>query len=127
MRLFDLRADLGEDRGPSRSERTTFNFKARTAAHGRGLEEDAILTHTRFEVALRVQRTGTGTVTLGRGVHDPVDEVEVREIRRVVYGEDESAAYCRAAATVPAEDFLPYHYGRQDDWLAFGTTRHVVD
>jgi acetoacetate decarboxylase len=125
VRLIDLRSDLGEDRGPSRSERTTFNFKARTAAHGRGLEEDAILTHTRFDVALQALRTGTGSVTLGSGPHDPVGEVEVLEIRRAAYGEDESVAHCRAAATVPGEDFLPYHYGRQDDWLALGARRRA--
>ncbi|MGH2968105.1 MAG: acetoacetate decarboxylase family protein, partial [Solirubrobacteraceae bacterium] len=121
VRLFDLRADVGDNEGPSRMERTTFNYKARTAAHGRGLEEDAILTHTRFDVALRALRTGTGSVSLGRGVHDPVDEIEVLEVRRVAFGQDESAARCRAAATVAADHFLPYHYGRQDDWLALDT------
>jgi acetoacetate decarboxylase len=125
-RLFDLRADLGEDQGSSRMERTTFNYKARTAADGRGLQEDAILTHTRFDVAVRVLRLGAGTVTLGHGNHDPVDEVEVLEIRRTAYGEDESAASCRAVATVPGEAFLPYHYGRQDDWLALDTARELV-
>ena len=121
VRLFDLRADLGEDQGPSEGERSTFNFKARTAADGRGLEEDAILTRARFTTTGHVLRPGTGTVTLTSGRHDPVDEVEVLEVRRVVYGEDESAVDCRAVATVPAAAFLPFHYGRQDDWLALDT------
>jgi acetoacetate decarboxylase len=121
VRLIDIRADLGADLGPMRSERSTFNYKARTAANGRGLEEDAILTRTRFEVETRSQRPGTGSVVLGHTVHDPLGDVEVLEIRRALYGQDESAARSEAVATVPAEDFLPYHYGRQDDWLALNT------
>jgi acetoacetate decarboxylase len=121
VRLIDLRAEVGPDQGPSRFERSTFNYKARTATGGRGLEEDAILTRTRFDVELRSQCTGLGTVLLGHGVHDPLDEVEVLEVRRAIYGEDESAARCAAVATLPARDFLPYHYGRQDDWLALNT------
>ena len=118
VRLFELRGVLERDLGPGRGERSTFNVKARTAASGRGLEEDAILTRTRFASAWRTQRPGRGSVVLGHGVHDPVGEVEVREVRRAVYGEDETVAHCRAVTTVPAAAFLPYHYGRQDDWLS---------
>ena len=118
VRLFELRGVLEGDLGPGRGERSTFNVKARTAASGRGLEEDAILTRTRFESTLRSQRPGRASVALGHGVHDPVAEVEVREVRRAVFGEDETVAHCQAVAAVPAATFLPYHYGRQDDWLA---------
>ena len=48
------------DTGPSDAEGYNFNFKARPAADGIGLEEDAILTRARFEVhataALRGRR-----------------------------------------------------------------------
>jgi acetoacetate decarboxylase len=123
VRLLDVRADLGDDRGPSQSERWTFNYKARTAAGGCGLEEDAILTHTHFAVSTLVQRPGRGTVTLGAGLHDPLTEIEVVELRGAVYAEDQSLARCAPAARVAAQDFLPYHYGRQDDWLALDTLR----
>ena len=109
--------------GPSHLQRSTFNFKARTAAGGRGLQEDAILTRTRFDVDVSVQRIGTGTVTLRSTEHDPLAEVEVVEVRRAVYGEDDSDARSEAVATVPADEFLPYHYGRQDNWLALNTVR----
>jgi acetoacetate decarboxylase len=120
-RLIDLRADVGADLGASRLQRFSFNYKARTAADGRGLEEDAILTRTTFSVDLRSRRVGPGAITLGHGVHDPLGELEVLEVLGAVYGEDETAARCAAVATVPADEFLPYHYGRQDDWLALDT------
>jgi acetoacetate decarboxylase len=123
-RLVEMRARVGEDLGAARLERFTFNFKARTAAGGRGLEEDAILTRTCFQVEWRSQREGAGSLRLTSGPHDPLAEVEVREIRRVIYGEDDSLPRCAAVARVSSEEFLPYHYGRQDDWLALdGTAR----
>jgi acetoacetate decarboxylase len=124
-RLIELRATLGEELGPSSHERFTYNYKARTAAAGRGLEEDAILTRTRFEVEVCSRRTGTGTVTLSGGPHDPLDELEVVDVRQAVYCEDEAAAHCAAVATVSSECFLPFHYGRQDDWSVLNTLDRV--
>jgi acetoacetate decarboxylase len=120
-RLVELRARLGDELGPSRGERFTFNFKARTAAGGRGLEEDAILTRTRFAVQTRSQRAGSGTVELVSSVHDPLAEVTIVEVRRATYGEDTSSPTSAAVARVPGAEFMPYHYGRQDDWLALDT------
>lgn len=120
-RLIDLRADLDSDEGPARIHRSTFNYKARTATGGRGLEEDAILTRTQFAVELRTRRSGRGRIELGETVHDPLSEIEVLEVGRATYGRDESSARCEPLATVPADEFLPYHYGRQDDWLALDT------
>jgi len=118
VRLIDLRADLHTDLDVSEAERFTFNYKARTAANGVGLEEDAILTRTRFTSTVVGWREGTGAIVLTGSEHDPVDEVEVVEVQRAIYGEDDTAARSAAVATVAAEKFLPYHYGRQDDWLA---------
>lgn len=118
VRLLELRAHVGADLGPAEGRRCTYNFKARTAAGGRGLEEDAILTRATFAQRIERQRHGTGTVVLGRGPHDPLDEVPVLEVRRAVYAHDEQAPRCDAVARVPAEAFLPFHFGRQDDWLA---------
>jgi acetoacetate decarboxylase len=125
VRLVELRASVGDDLGPDRGERFSFNYKARTEASGRGLQEDAVLTRTQFAVDIRSQRVGAGSVALAAGPHDPLDEVPVFEIRRAIYAEDESAARCRAVAVVSANDFLPYHYGRQDDWLVLDTAAPV--
>jgi acetoacetate decarboxylase len=124
-RLIELHATLGDELGPSSQERCTYNYKARTATGGRGLEEDAILTRTRFEVEVSRRRTGAGTVSLTSGPHDPLGELEVVEVRHTVYCQDVAAAHCAAVATVPAERFLPYHYGRQDDWSTLNTLDRV--
>lgn len=127
VRLMELEADLDTDLGPrTQQERYSFNFKSRTAANGRGLEEDAILTRTHFTADVHAQRSGTGSVALTSTTHDPLAELEVLEVRRVLWVEDDTAARCSAIARVPAEDFLPYHYGRQDDWLAFAGQAQVT-
>ena len=123
-RLIDLTADLVEDLGASTSERHTFNFKARTDASGWGLEEDAILTRTHFSVQMRSERRGHGTVTLRSGPHDPLGEVPVLEVRSATLGQDDSVPSCQSVATIGAATFLPYHYGRQDDWLALSSAAH---
>jgi acetoacetate decarboxylase len=121
VRLIDIAAELDIDQGPSQMERYTYNYKARTAASGHGLEEDAILTRTHFRVSLRTERIGTGTIALTGTVHDPLDEVEVVEVLQAVYAEEVVRATCAPVATIPAHHFLPYHYGRQDDWTAMNT------
>lgn len=125
-RLIDLRAHLTSDEEPLRFDRYSFNVKSRTAAGGRGLEEDAILTRTHFDVDLRSQRTGTGELVLGHTTHDPLGELEVVEVRRVVYATDVTSARCAPVARIPAAAFLPFHYGRQDDWLALDATAAEV-
>lgn len=122
VRLIDLEARLAEDLGPGRSERFSYNYKSRTDAGGRGLQEDAILTRTHFAVETRSQRIGTGTIRLASSRHDPLAEVPVLDVRQAIYSEDDSAVRCSAVAIVSSEEFLPYHYGRQDDWLALDTT-----
>lgn len=121
VRVFELRADLHTDLGPAETERYTFNYKARTAANGIGLQEDPILTRTHFTTSARRREEGTGSIVLRPTPHDPLDEIEVVAVERALYMQDDSAARCEAVATVPADAFLPYHHGRADDWLALGT------
>jgi acetoacetate decarboxylase len=121
VRLMELSADLPDDQGPSETGGINFNFKARPAANGIGLEEDAILTIAHFETSIRVLKTGTGTITLRGTVHDPVDELPVREILGANYIECDLIGRCEAVETVPADVFLPYHHGRHDDWSALDT------
>jgi acetoacetate decarboxylase len=126
VRLLELTAELPEDAGPSDAEGINFNFKARPAANGVGLEEDAILTQADFQTAIRVDRRGVGTVTLRGTVHDPVDELTVREVVGASYLECDLIGQCHSVASVPADVFLPYHYGRQDDWSALDTERAML-
>jgi acetoacetate decarboxylase len=120
-RLIELHGTLTEDLGPFEDEGVNYNFKARPAADGVGLEEDAILTRATFQVKATAAREGTGTVTLGGTIHDPLDELPVRSIVRAHILECDLVAQCQAVATTPADVFLPYHHGRHDDWSALDT------
>ena len=93
---------------------------------GSGLEEDAILTLATFHTTVHASRSGTGTVTLGATVHDPLDELRVVSVLGARFVECDIAAESRAVTTVPAEQFLPYHHGRHDDWSALDTERAAL-
>lgn len=126
VRLIELRADLPDELGPSESSGVNFNFKARPASNGVGLEEDAILTRAGFEVTVHAAREGTGSVALQGTVHDPIDEIPVLSVVRASFVECDLAAECQSVATVPAADYLPYHHGRHDDWSALDTERATL-
>lgn len=121
VRLIELHADLSDDLGPGEGEGVNFNFKARPAVGGVGLEEDAILTRADFNSTVHAAREGTGSVKLGGTVHDPFDEIPVSSVLRAAFVEVDLAAQARAIASVPADAFLPYHHGRHDDWSALDT------
>ena len=121
VRLIELHADVPEDLGASEGEGVNFNFKARPAANGVGLEEDAILTRATFQSSVRTARQGSGSVVFHGTVHDPLDEIPVVSVLRGAYVECDLIARCESIATVAAERFLPYHHGRHDDWSALDT------
>jgi acetoacetate decarboxylase len=126
VRLIELRASLPEELGPSESEGINFNFKARPAANGVGLEEDAILTRASFQTIVVGGRSGTGTVVLRGNIHDPLHEIPIVSVVGASFVECDLIAHCEAVATVPADQFLPYHYGRHDDWSALDTERAAL-
>ena len=64
---------------------------------------------------------GTGTLRLRSTVHDPLDDIEVCELRGASYIEGDLLSTCRPLARLPAEEFVPYLYGRLDDWSALDT------
>ena len=123
---MELRAELPEDLGSAEGEGVNFNFKARPAANGIGLEEDAILTRAHFQTIVRTARQGAGSLVLRGTVHDPLDEIPVVSILRGAYVECDLIARCEAIATVDADTFLPYHHGRHDDWSALDTERAAL-
>jgi len=119
--LIELEAELERDNGPFEATRESYNVKSRPAADGRGLEEDAILTRAHYEISGRVSREGHGRIALSGTVHDPLDEIPIREILRATYFEGDLAATVEVAARIPAAVFAPYHHGRNDDWSALAS------
>ena len=119
--LITLEADLTKDNGPFQATRESYNVKSRPAADGHGLEEDAILTRAKFDVHATASLEGAGSVVLRGTVHDPLDEIPVRSVTKATYVECDLIGKCEAVATTPADVFLPYHYGRHDDWSALDT------
>jgi acetoacetate decarboxylase len=126
VRLIELAAQLPTDLGSFQAEGINYNFKARPAAHGIGLQEDAILTKATFDTRVARAWEGTGSVTLRGTVHDPLDELPILSVERAVFLECDLIGVCEAVATVPAGVFAPYHHGRHDDWSALDTEALVL-
>lgn len=119
-----LRAErLGPDRGASESERTAFNYRSRTAADGIGLEAPAQLIHTVFKSTVRSERVGEGAIEIGGTANDPVDEIPILAVGQAAFIELDTTATCRVAATIAADEFLPYHYGRVENWLELDSSQ----
>jgi acetoacetate decarboxylase len=126
VRIVELQGELDKDTGRFDAEGYNFNFKARPAANGSGLEEDAILTRAHFDVHATSSLEGAGSVVLRGTVHDPLDEIPVRSVKRATYTECDLIGSCEAVATTPADVFIPYHHGRHDDWSALDTESAAV-
>lgn len=118
VELISASAELGSDSGPVNLTSWAFNVKSLLAADGVGLEGDAILTQTRFETTLRVNETCEGSLSLRSTVHDPLGDLAVGPLRKVGYFEGDHSTFAKAVATIPAATFLPFAYGRNDDWSA---------
>lgn len=118
IELISANAELGEDSGPANSTSWAFNVKSWTAADGVGLEGDAVLTQTRFETTLSTNQTCDGALTLRSTVHDPLGDLTLERLKRVNYFEGDHSTFAKAVATIPAATFLPFAYGRSDDWSA---------
>jgi acetoacetate decarboxylase len=116
VKLIQLDVTLEAHHGATTLTGNNFNYKSRPAADGVGLQEDAILTLAVGRRELTTNSEGSGALKLTGTVHDPLDEIKVLEVLRGAYGEGNLLSRCSAVATVPAADFLPYHYGRHDDW-----------
>lgn len=123
VRLVDLAVELRNEHAPSKVVRNALNVKARPAAGRDGLEEDAIVTCAENVDDRRLHRDGPAKLTLTGTELDPVDELPVVEVLRGTYVEGEASATLRVVGTIPADDFLPYAYGRNDDWSVLDTSR----
>ena len=117
--LIEIEAELGTEVPKDPITAYDFNYKATFAANGVGLAQDPELTLTQLDLKVARHRTGTASLRLRGTVHDPLDDIPVREILTARLIEADFDARCRVLATVPAASFLPYAYGRMPDWSAF--------
>ncbi|WP_408899778.1 acetoacetate decarboxylase family protein (plasmid) [Nocardioides sp. R1-1] len=123
-RLMTLKVEAGEDLGPSKGSQAgnLYSIKATLDLDGT-LQGDAFLMAQQLEVNSSETRTGPGSLVLGGSPHDPIDEFPILEVLSGSYAVQElygsrypDGGYQRAV--IPGEEFLPYHYGRLDDWSA---------
>jgi acetoacetate decarboxylase len=119
--LLALEAETARDVEPLEQLRIAFNYRARTAVEGIGLDGPALLTRASFTETVRVRREGQGTIELHGTVHDPLEELPVRSVLGATYSEQDIAGHCEVVASVEAAEFVPYHQGRSDDWLSLDT------
>jgi acetoacetate decarboxylase len=124
-RLLALRGVMTRMPEPVEQTRIAFNYRSRTAPDGVGLDGPAVLTRATFTETVRLREEGAGMVELRGTAHDPLEELEVMSVVGATYTEQDIAGRCEAIASVEAEEFLPYHHGRSDDWLALDTSAQL--
>jgi acetoacetate decarboxylase len=123
VRLIEIDARMGEDRGPSSGTSADFNVKAMLAADGQGLDGDATITLAEYRAEILVNRPATAALHVRGTAHDPLNELPVLEVLGASYSEGDMAARCRAIGTIPGAEFLPYALGRHDDYTLLDTER----
>jgi len=119
--IMTLRANFHTEHGPSTVKGANFNIKAMPDATGDGLEFDPILTLADFDVIWTRDREGTGTVELGSSVHDPLGSIPLGAVTSAVWQEGDLIAHTTKLATIPSAEFLPYFFGRIDDYSQLDT------
>ncbi|MCR6030150.1 hypothetical protein GGQ22_01665 [Nocardioides sp. zg-579] len=122
-RLVEIEADLGPDRGPVEVLGRNFNVKYELEPGGGALAGPPTLMMAEFGQRTTVVRKGPATLRLTGTVHDPLDELEVVELRDAVYVETGMKATCVPLGAMDADAFLPLALGRSDYWPALGTAR----
>ena len=115
-RLIEIDMEAGPEAEPTDRSGIDFNYKTFMAADGRGLAADPILVAVQIDSKVHRMLPGKGTLRFDGNVHDPLHEIPVREMLSVTYLELDVRASARDLATVPADAFLPYAYGRLPDW-----------
>ena len=119
--LIELHAELDTELEPSTTTGVNFNIKSTPSCTGVGLEDDAVLTLAEFDVTLTTHRTGTGSVRLASTPHDPLGDIPIGAVAGAIHQEGDLVPSTRRVATIPADTFLPYAYGRMDDWSILNT------
>lgn len=119
VRLIEIEAEMGPDRGAGESISHSFEVKACPSADGEGLEYDPVLIVLKAHTRYTHLREGKGTLRLRSSVFDPCGTVPVEKLGAATHVNGESI-YTVEAAT-PQTDraaYIPYIYGRNYDDLS---------
>lgn len=119
--IMTLRAKFDMEHGPSTTRGANFNVKAMPDAAGNGLEFDPILTLADFDVVWTRDRSGSGSVEVQSTAHDPLGSIPIGAVASATWHEGDLHAHTSKLATIPAADFLPYFFGRIDDYSQLDT------
>jgi len=125
-RIIEIDAELPGDGPTGQSVGRNFNVKAMLASGGRGLRGNPVLTLATFANTTTLHWTGSAQLALRGTVHDPLDEIRPVQMLGARYTEADMQADCRDLAVMDPVAFLPYAFGRCDDWtqLSTGTIEH---
>lgn len=116
--ILGIEAALERKEEITESSMVNFHYKYLPRADGQGLEWDPVLVMATFRIKLTLAEKGKGTLTLGHTVHDPLGEIEIVQLLEASYAEGEIYSRCQTLAQINAAEFLPYAYGKIDDWTA---------
>jgi acetoacetate decarboxylase len=120
--LIRIEASLGPSEGAATASNVTFNYRFHAPwndlAAGR-----AELRAACFDVEYDELRVGTGRLELHGSRDDPLHELPCRAVRRIVYFAGRMDAKVRDLAEIPCAAYLPYAFGRYDDWSVEGGER----
>ena len=92
-----------------------YSFKFLPEASGEGLAFDPQLVRVTHRALTHQLTRGSGTVILRESRHDPVIDIPVLEVEGATFSHGETRTSGEVVATVPAEAFLPWAFGKHDD------------
>jgi acetoacetate decarboxylase len=116
--IISIEAALQKKENTTEGGFANFHYKYLPKSDGQGLEWDPVLVMATFKVKLTLAEKGTGKLTLGNTMHDPLGEIEIVQLLDASYTEGDIYSRCQTLAQINAAEFLPYAYGKIDDWTA---------
>ncbi len=116
--IISIEATMERKEPLSESHLVNFHYKFLPKSDGQGLEWDPVLVMATFRIQVALAEKGRGKLTLGNTVHDPLGEIEIVEVLDASYTEGDLYSRCQTLAQINAAEFLPYAYGKIDDWTA---------
>jgi len=114
--IISAEAIMETREGASEGSMINFHYKFMPRSDGQGLEFNPVLVAAKFETEIHHLETGKGTLTLANTPLDPVGEIKIIKMLHVSYAELDMVARCETLREVDAEAFLPYAYGKMDDF-----------